>query len=861
MGLTPPPEAEVEHPHHLSEMHLEFLEGIMNLDDLVSVESPMHYLPEQHGNGHYSEHDFEDESDSPIKTPIMSLTDQPPSPDSPDPWRLTNAVHMELQENAKLPTFHWTVDRSGSATTTTAVTTESKSLKPNMTEIFLSSESRDGRHSNYAHVGVGSQGPRVANLEACKKNSETDEPTPDEVKPCLSILMSLQDFDPTPLSELKRRHESQLLIVTTTTSPFSSTSSSGQYRPRQHPLPIPNISTSGDNHGHDVVADSVAVPLPKNHATDDNQPPVLPPPPMTTTATTVQCNNNNNASVLLASKPPPKHSAAHEVSKPALQNASEQHSQYGFGRKHVVPAVPAAAPRPSAKKNGSIFASNASSHSTDNCSQSRDGPPDPDDEEAGGNVAYERKKQRAKHARIKLNASIDQLSLAISLAGTQSKERADQLSKPSDSRTRKIIQDCVDTSEDAKKWDRPSFVGSAATLIHSLNAQCESLLRALQDERLSRHLEKNGVHNHHHHKKDGHTHATAATTTNGKHAHDYDTNNTVICTAANELDNNTKRQRLNGDTSMPFASVHRCEICARKDDHSLLGDLHSTTAENTVADSLVFTERTVMDRVASFLEPVSIVRCMRVSKTWKEWGVFSNDPLWQSLTVERFGYYNVRQWRAKLEDEEAGVTAPSTILYRKMDAANVMPQFRREGLVLLGESRLAGKVSAWTFIVERSNGETMRSVQRTPSMNGNGMFAAIPVVQLWTVIQNTGVHDEAVVIREQTMTVDASTRRRGEEMKEIEWDDRFRKRVLNLDGSVHKPLEPPKNRTSFYGELCRLRLFDAVVLETNIYAKGCTTTSKFIQRSNFTKVLVQIRDGTTVPLVIPFPRDASHLHP
>src|SRR3569832_450491 len=30
-------------------------------------------------------------------------------------WRLSNPVHMELQENAKLPTFTWPVDRTGSA--------------------------------------------------------------------------------------------------------------------------------------------------------------------------------------------------------------------------------------------------------------------------------------------------------------------------------------------------------------------------------------------------------------------------------------------------------------------------------------------------------------------------------------------------------------------------------------------------------------------------------------------------------------------------------------------------------------------------------------------------------------------------
>lgn len=179
-------------------------------------------------------------------------------------------------------------------------------------------------------------------------------------------------------------------------------------------------------------------------------------------------------------------------------------------------------------------------------------------------------------------------------------------------------------------------------------------------------------------------------------------------------------------------------------------------------------------------------------------------------------------------------------------------------MTLLGEARLPGKISAWCFMVERSNGETLRSVERPPDVPGTGSYASLPVVQLWIVLQNTGIHDESIVVKEQTIAVDASTRRRGEELKEIEWDSRFHKRVLNLDGSVYKACDS-RHGEQTYREMCRLGLFDSLVLEVNIYAKGCTTTSKFVQRSNFTKVLVQIRDGTTIPLVIPFPRDAAHL--
>ena len=504
--------------------------------------------------------------------------------------------------------------------------------------------------------------------------------------------------------------------------------------------------------------------------------------------------------------------------------------------------------------------------------------------------AYERKKQRAKTARIKLNESIDRLSIAINLAGTQSKERAEQWEArqqqqmqeehPSDDPAAatstttttsnnnacpvaRIIRDCVKTAEDAKKWDRPSFVGSAASLIQGMNAQCEALMRqvsSLQAELQEQQAER---------QQQQHKHGLG----------DYDD---LLLGG----DDAKRRRLMNGHSS---SSNHASSLFPPPNhgqgDGS--GDSNTTTvaaATTTPADRLVFAERTVMDRVASFLEPLSVVRCMRVSKAWHDWGVFSNEPLWQHLAVERFGYFNVRQWRGLLEEHHhpygGGAVATGGVstktLYQKMDAANVMPHFRHDGMLRLGEARLPGTVSAWTFLVERSNGETMRSVRRPPVGGGanasghrsgcgssSGQYTSSPVVQLWTVIQNTGVPDEAVVLREQTQTVDASTRRRGEELKEIDWDERFCKRILNLDGSVHQPSKGTTTTTNggFGGskELCRLKLFDAVILESNIHALGCSTTSKFVQRSNYTKVLVQIRHGTTVPLVIPFPRDASHL--
>jgi hypothetical protein len=117
--------------------------------------------------------------------------------------------------------------------------------------------------------------------------------------------------------------------------------------------------------------------------------------------------------------------------------------------------------------------------------------------------------------------------------------------------------------------------------------------------------------------------------------------------------------------------------------------------------------------------------------------------------------------------------------------------------------------------------------------------------------------NQPVIIRNQQVSVDVSTRRTGGELKEISWDDRFSKGLKNLDGTV---LEMPATQSKFdiSSDLCHLKLFDAVMLEVYINARGCSTTSKFQQRSNFTKLLMCL-DGTTVPMVIPFLRDhGSH---
>jgi hypothetical protein len=71
-------------------------------------------------------------------------------------------------------------------------------------------------------------------------------------------------------------------------------------------------------------------------------------------------------------------------------------------------------------------------------------------------AAYERKKQRAKDARIKLNEAIEHLSISMSLAGSQSKHRNTLLSRlvmTTESRAKSLqtSDECAKLAEQAKK--------------------------------------------------------------------------------------------------------------------------------------------------------------------------------------------------------------------------------------------------------------------------------------------------------------------------------------------------------------------------------------------------------------------------
>lgn len=435
--------------------------------------------------------------------------------------------------------------------------------------------------------------------------------------------------------------------------------------------------------------------------------------------------------------------------------------------------------------------------------------PSPSTSMGNGNVksteAYERKKQRAKDARVKLNDSIDRLAISINLAGSQSKQRLQVWQKLSaiddDKRgsTAQVLQDTIRASESARKWDRPSFVGTAAALIQSLNAQCDAFLREL-----------------------------------------------IALKEDNNNSNNKHNSSSNGGGA-PWHKRHPSEASNSSTNHKRQriadGGPNTTSQEGRRDDETVFSNQSILERMASYLDPRTSTRCQSVAKLWKL--VFRSDTVWQELCQTRFGLQSVRYWRDQMDDESDDTSY--RMLFQMMDRGNVIPHVPSvTGMRLLGQARLSGKVSAWTFVIERSNGETLRSVKRH-DVKGATLFVSLPVVELRTVVQNTGLV-QPVAILKHLQTVDNSTRRRAEELREIDWDERFGKRVLHADG-----LTPYRGMVAS-DELCRLPLFGAVLIHTYIYAKGCSTTSKFIQRSNFTKFLIQV-DGATIPLVIPFPKE------
>jgi len=525
---------------------------------------------------------------------------------------------------------------------------------------------------------------------------------------------------------------------------------------------------------------------------------------------------------------------------PSILEATKMRSQFGFGGNHKVPSIPHP-PQPKGTGIGTgavkmlpIIHSAAPGKKPDTSSLSS----------VTVEVAsYERKKQRAKDARIKLNESIERLSVAINVAGSQAKERiktqrgslnpakgggSSAVSKGVGGTglgsgivvvngVLSIMEQVSSTADSAKKWDRPSFVGTAANMVQNLNAECEALMREvvkLKKERLQWMDPNNGN----------------CLCGKRKIAIGQDAVSNSISDSGS-FDDADKLVQQDGNARKKRKAVELEEITFVHD---------------------IFQFERITNTIGKFLDPRSLIRATSVSTSWQfQLSCFWSDIIWSPLCYSRFGSVQVRDWQEQLSEVELSQQHhPKTImmhLYKTMNAANVKPKCHYEGSLHLGGGRINNIVSAWASVVERSNGETRRSVM-TVGNSGEVKYSSLPVVELRILIQNTGMIDGVVCIPEQIISIDASTKRsRGVEMFEITSDGRFKKNLLNIDGTLRHTSSKTGNGIN---SLACLGLFDSLLMCTYIHATSCPTISKVKSKAKYVKILVNVR-GATLPLVIP----------
>lgn len=124
-------------------------------------------------------------------------------------------------------------------------------------------------------------------------------------------------------------------------------------------------------------------------------------------------------------------------------------NQFGFGKNHVVPSIPRPpVPNTIQKRNSSTRKSSLEAKKGQKSSGR-------EESSTAANEAYERKKQRAKEGRVKLNEAIDNLSIQMSLAGSESLKRSRNHATVNPQRsTLDAMALCIKVADGAKKWDR-----------------------------------------------------------------------------------------------------------------------------------------------------------------------------------------------------------------------------------------------------------------------------------------------------------------------------------------------------------------------------------------------------------------------
>ena len=894
-------------------------------------------------------------------------------------YALSNAVHMEVQENAKLPTFNLPVNRStsswntpafrgrkklkgtstrrrnysiassgndsaavggGLSTSTSAAAPESPIPKlrknnhqhedpildspttraideimrlnendMNLTELFLDEEDRSGAARAYSYSGgmPQLQLPTVNSLEDLSDGKQKQKtksngvkkqgqkrPNPDSSGRILPYRRQRLGF---PIPKLKPPSPPKgSAVATATVSAASvSTNAGAPCSPTQTATSLPvrrTFTTSASKPNKQQGAP----PTQTEVSSQPNSPPRAGTNSNTTTTTTrlsmplptpqPKYPPHHNLAQAHARREQPSsfHATANAKPKSSITHATAQRSKFGFSGDHKVPSVPA----PPCKYTPKLPVATAAGRNMptthifplykpapaiapprNSCILSTALPKD-----VGNVVAYERKKQRAKDARVKLNEAIEGLGVAIDLAGSQSKERFNYIVRtthcinPHSSNEQskslatthplaKMMDVTIQQAASAKKWDRPSFVGLSATIIRSLNAQCEGLLRecaqlrAIAKEKVVPDINPSYANT---------LAQTNQVDVNG--VHDGELNDGELAFSHGQSPNS--QQQLKFPPTDILDTYVDDNVAAQQAEARLIQAMAINEEQRCLAIHNTVETSNLLKHIASFLDPTSLGKCLCVSKRWRGQNIFQNPVLWINICIKRFGVSAVRKWQDQEADDGMSSKRKRKVdvnyntnleLYRRMSEENVRPYSTFEGTQFLGGSSLDGLLSCWVTLMDRSNGETSRSVMQQMvqpnSEERRQFYGPIPVVELRVLIQNTGYSNGVIIIPDQQFSVDASTRRKGEKMLEVSGDDRFKTQALHIERSA-SPGEPdPQQQKSLSLEMCHLRLFESAVLAVHIHARGCSTTAKFCHKSKGIQLLVQL-NGTTRPLTIPF---------
>mmetsp|Transcript_5899 Transcript_5899/g.5493 ORF Transcript_5899/g.5493 Transcript_5899/m.5493 type:complete len:530 (-) Transcript_5899:60-1649(-) len=478
-------------------------------------------------------------------------------------------------------------------------------------------------------------------------------------------------------------------------------------------------------------------------------------------------------------------------------------------------------------------------------------------------VSYENKKQKAKDNRAKLTSAIDKLEDAFRQARNGSEQRLQnyqqhqQLSSSPLSSSQNIMNDVAQTVILAHKWDRPSFIMSAADIVVKLNNQCQ----ALMDDLI--HLKKeNDSHNNINNLVEKQMTKIPEDNDNsddGKQDYHEESHSSAIFT--------NKNKQVCTIRTLQGNSISRDE----NDDNPKLmenNDTNQIKMEDIIQSSnltVVDIPNSIIKEIATYLDPKSLLRCRRVTKLWNDFDkipdIFTDNALWLGLCNHRYGSSQVKKWtdtntrhhNAENIGETVGIQNHSAItMYRDMNSVNWKPSCaHNEGDLCLGDAKMdynnVPTLSAWVTIIDRSNGETMRTV--FAKLGFSEQILLIPVVEVRILLQNTGFSGQnkgSILIPEQALSV---TTDEGE-MFEIQSDERLIKRVImrGKDGSSSTVPTLPKNDG---GGLCYLDLYDVAELRFYIHAQSCLSTTKFVEKAKSLKLLVSIL-GNTVPFYVPF---------